>query len=116
MWKSYNTEFQGILQSLERHKSLVDSRAGVDHFRRHKEDMATLKAQLEETISNERLKKLVAIREWLAVGEQPNDDHIQYQAIRRDYTTTTKWILDREVVRKWIEDVNPASPCLSSRQ
>lgn len=96
MWKSYDTEFQGILQSLERHKDLVERRASVDQYRRHREDMQALKAKIDDQVAAEKLKKLVLIREWLAVGSQPSDDHAGYQEIRKSYSTTARWILERD--------------------
>lgn len=113
MWKSYETEFQGILQNLERHKDLVERRASVDQYRRYREDMIIIKTRLDEQISAERLKKLVTIREWLAVGQQPVDDHAEYQRIRRQYTTTAQWILDHAVIKEWINDTSPSNPCTS---
>jgi hypothetical protein len=110
MWKSYDAEFQGLLQGLERHKDLVERRATVDQYRRHKEDMIMLKTKLDDQIAADKLKKLVTIREWLAVGQQPADDHAGYQKIRQDYSTTTKWILEHSDIKKWIEDPVPTTP------
>jgi hypothetical protein len=111
MWKSYDAEFQGLLQGLERHKELVERRATVDQYRRHKEDMIMLKTKLDDQIAADKLKKLVTIREWLAVGQQPADDHAGHQKIRQDYSSTTKWILEHNDIKKWIGDANPATPC-----
>jgi hypothetical protein len=111
MWKNYDTEFQGILQSLRRHKDLVERRASVTQYRRYQGDMMEVKAALDRQIEEEKLKKLIIIREWLAVGQQPSDDHAIYQGIRKSYTTTAKWILERDAVKEWIKDDVPAAPC-----
>jgi hypothetical protein len=111
MWKSYDTEFQGTLQSLRRHKELVERRASVTQYRIYRDDMETLKAKLADQIETEKLKKLVVIREWLAVGQQPIDDHAEYTKVRQKYSATAKWILDRDTVKQWTGDTNPASPC-----
>jgi hypothetical protein len=110
MWKSYDTEFQGILQNLRRHKDLVERRASVTQYQRYKEDMDLLKVKLADQVEAEKLKKLVVIREWLAVGQQPIDEHYEYMKIRQKYSATTRWILDRDVVKHWMQDANPASP------
>jgi hypothetical protein len=110
MWKNYDTEFQGILQSLRRHKDLVERRASVTQYRRYQEDMIGMKVTLDRQIEAEKLKKLVLIREWLAVGQQPADDHALYQNIRQNYSTTAKWILEREAIKQWTEDNLPAAP------
>jgi small nuclear ribonucleoprotein (snRNP)-like protein len=112
MWKSYDTEFQGILQSLEQHKNLVERRASVDQYRRHREDMQALKAKIDDQVAAEKLKKLVLIREWLAVGSQPSDDHTGYQEIRKSYSTTARWILERDAIKEWSQDLVPATPSM----
>jgi hypothetical protein len=112
MWKSYDTEFQGTLQSLRRHKELVERRASVTQYRRYKEDMDLLKAKLADQVEAEKLKKFVLIREWLGVGQQPHDDHAEHMKIRQKYSATAKWILERDIVKNWTKDANPASPCM----
>lgn len=111
MWKNYDTEFQGILKSLGRHKDLVERRASVTQYRRYQEDMVEIKASLEKQISEEREKKIVIIRDWLAFGQKAEDDHRIYQETRTDNVTTAKWILKQEYVNHWIEAANPATPC-----
>jgi hypothetical protein len=111
MWKSYDTEFQGTLQSLRRHKELVERRASVTQYRIYRDDMETLKAKLADQVEAEKLKKLVVIREWLAVGQQPIDDHAEHTKVRQKYSATAKWILDRDTIKQWTGDTNPASPC-----
>jgi hypothetical protein len=110
MWKNYDTEFQGILQSLGRHKDLVERRASVTQYRRYQLDMLEFKGTLQRQVEAEKAKKLIVIREWLAVGQQPAVDHAMYQEIRKTYSTTAKWILDRDVVKQWIQDDVPAAP------
>jgi hypothetical protein len=72
--------------------------------------MIGIKVTLDRQIEAEKLKKLVLIREWLAVGQQPADDHALYQNIRQNYSTTAKWILEREAIKQWTEDDLPAAP------
>lgn len=111
MWKSYDTEFQGILSSLRRHKELVERRASVTHYRRYQEDMVQLRAKLEDQVRDEKLKKIIIIREWLAVGPQTEDDHRDYQGVREVYSTTARWVLNEDYVKNWIHEDNPATPC-----
>jgi heme oxygenase len=110
MWKSYDTEFQGILSSLRRHKELVERRATVTQYYRYQEDMVRLKDMLEDQVKEEKLKKLVKVREWLAVSPQI-DDHRNYQRVRHDYFTTAQWVLKHDYVKHWIEEADPATPC-----
>lgn len=115
MWKSYDTEFQGILQSLRRHKDLVERRASVTQYRVYQEDMSQYKARLDDQIQEEKLKKIITTREWLAVGPQTEDDHFDCQQIRTRYITTAKWIMKHEFVKDWIEANNPVTPCELTR-
>jgi Cdc6-like AAA superfamily ATPase len=112
MWKDFDTEFNGILKSLRRHKELVDCRASLTQYRRYKEDMVEVKARLNQQVEEERLKKLMAVKEWLAVGQQPKDDHIRFRKTRSEYSTTAKWILKHEYVTHWIGADIPTTPLL----
>lgn len=112
MWKNFDTEFVGILKSLRRHKELVECRANLTQYRRYKEDMIELTARLDQQVAEEKLKKLVAVKAWLAVGQQPEEDHIRFKQTRDDYSTTAKWILDHEYVKHWMEADLPSSPLL----
>ncbi|KAH8733175.1 hypothetical protein GQ44DRAFT_821389 [Phaeosphaeriaceae sp. PMI808] len=112
MWKSYDTEFQGILSSLRRHKDLVERRASVAQYRKYREDMIDIKMRLDQQVQEEKLKKLVTVREWLAVDQRADQDHLGYQNTRKTYSTTAQWVLKHENVEHWIEADPPATPLL----
>ncbi|KAI8940928.1 hypothetical protein NX059_002183 [Plenodomus lindquistii] len=44
MWKDYHTKFNGILANLKRHKSLIESRASLAHFRMYQKDTNEMRA------------------------------------------------------------------------
>lgn len=112
MWKDFDTKFGGILKSLGRHKSLVECRGTLAHYQRYREDMTELKSKINEMIDEEQTKKMLAVKEWLAVGQQPQQDHDTFSRVRRQYTTTTRWILNNELVKKWMGPDVPDSPVL----
>jgi hypothetical protein len=112
MWKNFDTEFGGILKSLRRHKELVECRASLAQYTRYKEDMLDLTTRLDQQVEEEKLKKLMAVKEWLAVGQQPEQDHVRFQKTRSDYSRTALWILDHEYVKHWMEADIPATPLL----
>jgi hypothetical protein len=112
MWKDFDTEFGGILKSLRRHKELVECRASLAQYGRYKEDMLELMTKLNKQVEEEKLKKLMAVKEWLAVGQQPEQDHVRFQKTRNDYSRTALWILDHEYVKHWMEADIPTTPLL----
>jgi hypothetical protein len=110
MWKNYDTEFKGTLQRLRRHKDLVEQRASIAQYRRHEEDMLLLQKKLDAQIKVEQEKKLIVVKEWLAVGQQTIDEHEGYREIRKQYSATAQWILDDTSVKQWKADAIPGTP------
>ncbi|KAH7348115.1 C2H2 domain-containing protein [Pyrenochaeta sp. MPI-SDFR-AT-0127] len=111
VWKNFDTKFGGILESLARHKKLVESCASLAQYRRHQEDIEDLKLKLEETIVETREKRKLAVKEWLAVGQQTQQDHESFCLIRKQYSTTT-WILKKESIKNWVAEEVPNTPVL----
>ncbi|KAH7087771.1 C2H2 domain-containing protein [Paraphoma chrysanthemicola] len=130
MWKNYDTEFNGLIQKLGRHKDLVESCAALSQYRRyqedmldlkvkldvqvrcHQEDMLKLNAKLDAQVEEEKFKKLIKVREWLAAGQQAIDDHADLQKIREKYPSTAKWILNNALVKDWMGVRIPTTPLL----
>jgi len=71
-----------------------------------------MQTKLDELIAEEHRKKKKAVKEWLAVGSQPQQDHENYGETRREFPSTGRWILKHEFVKDWIEADNPPSPLL----
>lgn len=112
MWKDFGTRFGGILKSLGRHKDLVEIRASLAQYRRYQEDMVDLKSKLDHTIAQEQAKKKMVMKEWLAVGQQPQDDQETFRQIRTECATTAQWILKHESIERWINMDIPNTPVL----
>jgi hypothetical protein len=130
MWKDFNTKFSGILKNLGRHKNFVENCAQVaqyqlyqdniadmktassNRFQKHQEDMVELNTKLDELVAEERRKKMNAVVQWLAVGEQSQEDHSGYQQIRSVYSSTAHWIIQHPSVEHWIEADVPSTPVL----
>jgi hypothetical protein len=112
MWKDFGTKFNGILKSLGRHKSLVESRATIEQYRLYRDDIAEMQMKLDELIAGEHTKKKKAVKEWLAVGSQPQQDHVAHCETRKEFPSTGRWLLKHEFVKDWIGADNPASPLL----
>ncbi|KAF2024888.1 C2H2 domain-containing protein [Setomelanomma holmii] len=111
-WRGFETEFNGILQTLQRHNALVENRFTVSQYQKYHEDMMGLKDRLNQQVEEERMKKLIRVSEWLAVGTALDDEHRSFQKIRHKYSSTARWIIDRPIIKDWIELSDPAMPLL----
>ncbi|KAH5205185.1 hypothetical protein HBI18_154700 [Parastagonospora nodorum] len=119
MWKSFDTEFQGILASLHRHKDLVEQLTSVSHYsdsaahyRQYQTDMEDLRDRLHKQIKEEKEKDMVTVVTWLSVGKQAEDDHTEYQKIRSNFSTTATWIFKHEYIKDWINSTVPETSLL----
>ncbi|KAL5121669.1 hypothetical protein ACEQ8H_000355 [Pleosporales sp. CAS-2024a] len=119
MWKNFDTEFKGILASLKRHKELVEQYTSIAHYtdsaahyRQHQIDMDLLHKQWEQRVEEDRLKRLVTVREWLAVSPQSKGDHDEHRKTRKEFPTTATWIYRHEYIKDWLKADLPASPLL----
>ncbi|KAF1974533.1 C2H2 domain-containing protein, partial [Bimuria novae-zelandiae CBS 107.79] len=110
MWKDFDTKFSGILKRLARHKDVVECRATISQYRTYRENMAEMKAKLDEMIAEERAKKLSAVKEWLAVGSIQEEDHAKFTEIRLSYQDTGKWIMKNDNIKDWIDADVPTTP------
>jgi hypothetical protein len=128
VWKGFSTDFNGILKNLGRHKDFVrdcmqisyietssDAMARVEaesaaQYRQYQSDLDHIKKQLASLIKDEEQMQVNNIREWLAVESQSPVDHDTYQKIRAEHSTTTNWILDRDIINDWVTSDNPSTP------
>jgi hypothetical protein len=88
----------------------VECRATIAQYRRYQEDIRDLKAKLDETIAKEQVKKMMVVKDWLAVGEQQQKDHDNFSGMRRECATTARWILHHETIKHWMDADVPNTP------
>jgi Cdc6-like AAA superfamily ATPase len=112
MWKDFGTKFTGLLNSLTRHKELIERRASLAQYRIYREDMKEMKSHVDKIITEERAKKLMSVKEWLAVGSLVEEDHLEYGKIRQAYPSTGHWILKNDYIRDWVDADDPYTPVL----
>jgi hypothetical protein len=105
MWKDFDTKFGGILKSLGRHKDLVECRASIAQYRMYQEDIADLKSKLDEKVAEEQTKKMMIVKDWLAVGEQQQKDHDSYSGVRKECATTARWVLQHDTPTVWMHGI-----------
>lgn len=131
MWKDFNTKFGGILKRLARHKNFLENsvqiaqfqlyqddladtkRASLIRFQEYQHDVVELNVKLDKLVAEEQEHKLRVVIQWLAVGQQSQQDHDIYRQIRSDYSTTTHWIVQNEHIKQWLDDAAvPPTPVL----
>jgi hypothetical protein len=76
----------------------------------YQEDIADLKAKLEETIAKEQAKKMMVVKDRLAVGEQQQKDHDNFSGVRRECATTARWVVQHETIKHWTDADIPNTP------
>lgn len=99
---------------LETHhdKFVSQSRELVARHEMYLDEMAKIDSKLNELLAEEQQKNMKLVGDWLAVGHQLQEDHATFNKIRKEHPSTTKWILQNEAVRNWIESDSPAAPNL----
>ena len=118
MWKNFKSRFESILSSLGRHKQFLDECINVAHYQttkahydasasQHKiyrADIETIKTKLDQTIAEEEMKKLNAVRAWLAPGQQQYTDHEKISTDRKASPNTAQWILENDYIKRWLNE------------
>ena len=94
------------------HKSFVEANATIAQYRLYQADTADMKRKLDETLANEHEKKLRAVKEWLAVGSQPQIKHEEHRGTRKEYSSTAQWVLRHGAIKHWRDSDVPKSPML----
>ena len=79
--------------------------ASAAQYLQYQSDLEGIRKQLARLIKDEEQAQLTNIREWLAVESQSLSDHDAYQKIRKEYSTTTSWILDHDTIKDWMVDI-----------
>ena len=110
-WKTFRTQFQYILTSLNRHKSLVESQASLLDYEKSKTARLTAQNSFEEIAKAERLRRYLAVTEKI---HPPNtlSDQEETAEIRQDYPDSGKWILKHPYLREWMDLTRPNVPVL----
>jgi hypothetical protein len=130
VWKDFDTKFGGILKNLDSHKNFVEKCAEIAQYQRYRLDDAERKAtstarfrtyekdiadqnsQLDELVDEGRRKRRRAVKEWLAVGDQPYIDHARFCDVRAEYSTTARWIVQHKDINYWMHADVPSTPVL----
>ncbi|KAJ8067481.1 hypothetical protein OCU04_004825 [Sclerotinia nivalis] len=103
LWKDFDSRFSGILESLSRHRDLIDREASSINIAearsarvRAEEDVA----RREKERQNYQLKDSIT---WLAITNEEQQDIIE-QLLRRRQSGTGEWLLQNPQIMSWISD------------
>ena len=105
LWKDFDRRFSGILESLARHRDLVDKEAlSIDIVEARKWRLQT-QEDIELRGNETRLTQLQHSTAWLAVEDVMQDDDLD-KFSRRRQPGTCDWILKNPRIASWIADTN----------
>jgi hypothetical protein len=72
--------------------------------------MTELKSSISKLVTEEKEKKIRSVKEWLATGSPPKDDHEKFLKERERYPSTGRWILEQEYILNWMGADVPITP------
>lgn len=103
LWKDFGTRFNGILDSLARHRDLVDKEAMSIEIL----DARSLRIQeqhrLEQREKDRRVSQLQDSIAWLAVEDRILEDDL-YRLSQRRQPGTCDWVLGISKLISWVAD------------
>jgi hypothetical protein len=101
-WKTYNTRFQGILNNLKRHKTLLEQQGNLLHYHRFQMESHRAEREYHEMEENERQKRLAAVTNWLSSANS-RLDQADAERERENHPGSGRWRLDRAEVKTWLD-------------
>ena len=110
-WKTFKTQFQYILSSLSRHKSLIENQASLLDYEQSKLARVAAKNSFEEIAEAEKKRRSLAVTDKI---RPPNSriDQDKAKEARQEYPESGKWILRHAFLRDWMDLDCPNAPLL----
>jgi hypothetical protein len=105
LWKDFGVRFLGILESLERHRDLVDQEASSIAIIEAKRWQVLQKDDIDRRESERRDRQLQDCISWLMVNDHIQEDDLERISQRRQ-VGTCEWILSSVHLRSWVENQN----------
>jgi cell division FtsZ-interacting protein ZapD len=111
LWKSFSAEFTAILRNLRAHKELIESQAGLIHFREliHNQELA--KATLERIKVEEIQRQKEIVFQWLSAANCEVDQET-YAKVREEYPQSGKWLMSHDRFESWFHPDFCSTPLL----
>ena len=110
-WKTFGTQFQYILSSLSRHKSLIENQASLLDYEQSKFARVAAQNSFEEIAEAEKKRRSLAVTDKI---RPPNTriDQDKAKETRQEYPESGKWILQNAFLRDWMDLHCPDVPLL----
>jgi hypothetical protein len=105
LWKDFNSRFNSIIESLTRHRDLVDKEATSIDIAEARVWRVHAQEELEDRERDRRIQQLNRTIDWLRVDgafHSPEDD--LYRFSRSRLSGTSKWILRDKILVNWRKD------------
>ena len=101
-WKTFRTQFQYILNSLSRHKILVESQASIIEYGQSEIARVAAQTHFDETAKAEKLRRSLAVTEKI---HPPNSriDQEKTKEARQEYRESGRWILRHNLLKDWMD-------------
>ena len=110
-WKTFRTQFQYILNSLSRHKTLIETQASLADYEQSKLARVAAKNSFEEIAEAERKRQSLAVTDKIR-SPNPRIDQDKAKEARQEYPESGKWILRNASLRDWMDLECPNVPLL----
>ncbi|PMD12225.1 hypothetical protein NA56DRAFT_756767 [Hyaloscypha hepaticicola] len=103
-WKTFRTEFSGLLVNIQRHGRLVESQANLVEFEQlfHQMEMGRVaaKADFQRRKEEEERNRRIAVRNWLSAASTDVDQE-RGVSVRKHNPGSGRWLLGNNQVQGW---------------
>jgi len=104
LWKDFSSRFSSIIESLTRHRDLIDKEATSIDIAEARVWRVREQEELENRERDKRIQQLNRTVNWLSIDNSihmPDDDLYRFSKTR--LRGTCKWILRDQILVKWRE-------------
>ncbi|KAI9687323.1 MAG: hypothetical protein M1822_002366 [Bathelium mastoideum] len=109
-WKTYESQFSGIIANMGRHRQLIESQASITQITEFKETRRTKDAQYEN-MRNEDFRRKQVVNNWLRATNVETDQY-EHCKTRADFPRIGIWLLGNTMFKQWFDPSAPTIPPL----
>jgi hypothetical protein len=103
LWKDFESRFTGILESLARHRELVDKEAASIDIAEARSWRIRAEEDIERREKQRKEQQLHYVIGWLAVDDLLQEEEFDRLSDRRQ-DGTCEWVLTSPQLRAWIDE------------
>jgi hypothetical protein len=97
------------LNDLSRHKALIERQASTVHIQEARTERENVRASFAVIEEVEKKNKLLVVLNWLSSADMILDQEA-YLAIRQEYPTTGRWVLENPTIKSWSDPAKDLTP------